>query len=132
CLTQASRESLWRRRWARRHENKKPAMRRAFCWRSSAGAVRGAWPLFGILPHPSEPLIAVAISKRGSLDLAFLVRHVLAHHRVVRLDFHLVRRVLLVLDGRVEMTGAGGGDQADLVALGCHGSGLLRSSRRGH
>src|SRR5690606_25481675 len=43
----------------------------------------------------------------GLLDLAFLVRHVLAHDRVVLLDFHLVRRVLLVLVGRVEVTGAG-------------------------
>src|SRR5690606_40971994 len=45
------------------------------------------------------------------LDLAFLVDHVLAHHGIVLLHFHLVRRVLLVLVGRVEVAGAGGGDQ---------------------
>src|SRR5690606_31301037 len=66
------------------------------------------------------------------LDLAFLVDHVLPDDGIVLLDLHLVRRVLLVLVGRVEVTGVGGGDQADLVALGGHGSILLRSSRRGH
>ncbi len=56
----------------------------------------------------------------ASLDLAFLVDHVLAHDRVVLLDFHLARGVLLVLVRRVEVAGVGRGDQTDLVALGCH------------
>src|SRR5690606_29506379 len=67
----------------------------------------------------------------ASLDLAFLVDHVLANNGIVLLDLHLVRRVLLVLVGRIEMTGSGRRDQADLVALGSHGSVLLRSFRRG-
>src|SRR5690606_17922561 len=71
-------------------------------------------------------------SPGGLLDLAFLVDHVLANDGIVLLDLHLVRRGLLVLVGGVEVAGAGRGDQADLVALGCHGSVLLRSSRRGH
>src|SRR6185437_7923251 len=58
----------------------------------------------------------------ASLDLAFLVDHVLADDGVVFLDFHLVRGVLLVLVGGVEVAGAGRGSQADLVAFACHGS----------
>src|SRR6185437_6657145 len=57
---------------------------------------------------------------KTSLDLAFLVDHVLADDGVVFLDFHLVRGVLLV--GGVEVAGAGRGSQADLVAFACHGS----------
>src|SRR5690606_1680680 len=41
------------------------------------------------------------------LDLAFLVDHVLPDDGIVLLDLHLVRRVLLVLVGRVEVTGVG-------------------------
>src|SRR5690242_422433 len=59
---------------------------------------------------------------RTSLDLAFLVDHVLADDGVVFLDLHLVRGVLLVLVGGVEVARAGRGNQADLVAFGCHGS----------
>src|SRR5690606_17624886 len=66
------------------------------------------------------------------LDLAFLVDHVLAHHGIVLLHFHLARRVLLVLVGRVVVAGAGGGDQADLVALRGHGRFSFRPSRREH
>src|SRR6185437_2768203 len=40
---------------------------------------------------------------KTSLDLAFLVDHVLADDGVVFLDLHLVRRVLLVLVGGVEV-----------------------------
>src|SRR5690606_39467146 len=47
------------------------------------------------------------------LDLAFLVDHVLPDDGVVLLDLHLVRRVLLVLVGGVEVAGVGRGDQAD-------------------
>src|SRR5690606_5779702 len=64
------------------------------------------------------------------LDLAFLVDHVLPDDGVVLLDLHLVRRVLLVLVGGVEVAGVGRGDQADLVALGSHVV-LLRPFRRG-
>src|SRR5690606_12496284 len=55
----------------------------------------------------------------ASLDLGFLVGHVLAHDRIVLLDLHLVGRGLLVLVGGVEMAAAGRGHEADLVALGC-------------
>src|SRR5688500_4888165 len=58
----------------------------------------------------------------GLFDLAFLVDHMLANDGVVLLDLHLVRRVLLVLVGGVEVAGVGRGDQADLVALGSHDS----------
>src|SRR5690348_17547791 len=57
---------------------------------------------------------------KASLDLAFLVDHVLAHDGIVLLHFHLVRGVLLVLVGGVEVAGTGRGDQADLVAFACH------------
>src|SRR6476469_10640265 len=67
----------------------------------------------------------------ASLDLAFLVDHVLPDDGVVLLDLHLLRRVLLVLVGGVEVAGVGRGDQADLVALACHGRLLLRPSRHG-
>ena len=41
------------------------------------------------------------------LELLLLVDDMLAHHRIVLLQFDLVGRVLLVLDRRVEMTGSG-------------------------
>src|SRR5690606_26250047 len=66
----------------------------------------------------------------GLLDLAFLVDHVLPDDGIVLLDLHLVRRVLLVLVGGVEVAGVGRGNQTDLVTLACHGS-LLRPFRRG-
>jgi hypothetical protein len=73
--------------------NKKPAFRRAFrCIEQAAGL----------------------------LDLAFLVDHVLPDDGVVLLDLHLVRRVLLVLVGGVEVAGIGRGNQTDFVALGSH------------
>jgi len=55
-----------------------------------------------------------------SLDLAFLVFDVLPDDGVVLHEDHLFRGVLLVLRGRVEMTGARGGNQAVLIALACH------------
>ena len=48
------------------------------------------------------------------LDLAFLVDDVLAHHRIILLEFHLVRGVALVLVGGVVNALA----LAVLVALG--------------
>src|SRR6056297_4004051 len=55
------------------------------------------------------------------LDLGFLVHYMLAHDRVVLLELELVRRVLLLLVGRVVMTRPGGGDELDLVAgATCH------------
>jgi hypothetical protein len=50
-----------------------------------------------------------------SFDLAFLVNHMLADHRVEFLDFHLFRHISLVLGRGVEMTGAGAGNELDLV-----------------
>jgi len=52
------------------------------------------------------------------LDLRFLVRHVLAHDGIVLLDFHLFRMETLVLRRRVEMAGAGAGDQLNFVTHG--------------
>jgi hypothetical protein len=52
----------------------------------------------------------------GLLDFGFLVLDVPAHHRVVFLQYHLVRRVLLVLVGGVEVAGAGGGYQFDQIS----------------
>src|SRR3546814_521076 len=80
---------------------------------------------------PDGRVLRVASNKpEGLLDLAFLVDHVFANYGIVLLDLHLVRRVLLVLVGGVEVAGAGRRDQADLVTLACHGSVLLRSFRR--
>jgi hypothetical protein len=50
------------------------------------------------------------------LDLAFLVHDVLAHDGIVFLYFHFRGHVLLVFIGRIEVTGAGRGSQADLVS----------------
>jgi len=49
------------------------------------------------------------------LDLAFLVDHMLADHRVEFLDFHLFRHISLVLGRGIEMTGTGAGNELDLV-----------------
>src|SRR5690606_37064021 len=65
-----------------------------------------------------------------SLDLAFLVNHVLADDGIVLLDLHLAGGVLLVLVRGVEVAGVGRRNQTDLVALGCHDVLLLRPSRR--
>ena len=50
------------------------------------------------------------------LQLGFLVLHVLARLRIELHDFDLLRRGLLVLVGRVEVTGAGRRFQLDLLA----------------
>jgi hypothetical protein len=47
------------------------------------------------------------------LDLGFLVLDVLAHHGIVFLEDHLVRRVLLVFVGGVKVARACGGYQFD-------------------
>src|SRR5690606_40407417 len=50
------------------------------------------------------------------LDLGFLVGHVLADLGIELAHFHLFRVQALVLGGGVEMAGARGGQQLDLVA----------------
>jgi hypothetical protein len=50
------------------------------------------------------------------LDLRFFVGDVLAHDGIEFLGLHLVRMQTLVLGGRVIVTGAGGGDEFDLIA----------------
>src|SRR5687768_8384095 len=77
-------------------------------------------PAFAGMTPRQRPSLREGVT--ASLDLAFLVHHVLANDGVVLLDLHLVRRVLLVLVGGVEVAGVGRGDQADLVALGSHDS----------
>jgi stearoyl-CoA desaturase (delta-9 desaturase) len=59
-----------------------------------------------------------------SLQLGFLVLHMLASLRVELHDRHLLGHGLLVLAGGVEVTGAGRGFQLDLFAsaFGCHGA----------
>src|SRR6476620_4682942 len=118
------------------------------CTKVAARRHRCGWRAMrrGFLPEASDPAFAPAEKEKGPdrapsddieggsdqlLDLAFLVDHVLPDDGVVLLDLHLVRRVLLVLVGRVEVAGVGRGDQADLVALACHGGILLRPFRRG-
>src|SRR5574337_469290 len=56
------------------------------------------------------------------LQLDFLVFHMLARLRVELHDRHLLGRGLLVLAGGVEVAGAGGRLQLDLLAcaFGCH------------
>src|SRR5258708_927972 len=49
-------------------------------------------------------------------DLRFFVSDVLAHHRIEFLRLELVRVQALIFGGRVVVTGAGGGNQFDLVA----------------
>src|SRR5262245_44402187 len=51
------------------------------------------------------------------LEFGFLVRHVLAHDRIVLLDLELARGVLAVLDGRVEVAGPRRRLELDLLAL---------------
>src|SRR6478672_364990 len=121
--------------------------RRYFCAEAAARRHRCAWCAMrrGFLPEASDPAFVRAEKEKGPdrapsddieggsdqlLDLAFLVDHVLPDDGVVLLDLHLVRRVLLVLVGRVEVAGVGRGDQADLVALARHVV-LLRPFRRG-
>ena len=48
-------------------------------------------------------------------NLCFLVRHMLAYHRIVFTYFHFLRHVALVLGGGVVMTGTGAGDEFDFV-----------------
>src|SRR5215469_9782193 len=82
-------------------------------------------PLGGFfVKAPSNP--------EGLLDLAFLVDHMLANHRIVLLELELFRGVLLVLLRGVEVAGAGRRDQADLVLLAVSHGSILRSFRRGH
>jgi hypothetical protein len=52
------------------------------------------------------------------LDLRFLVRHVLAHDRIVFLDFHLVGMQALVLRDHVEVARIGGRQEFDFFAHG--------------
>ena len=71
--------------------------------------------------------------RRPSLDLSFLVEHVLARDRVVLLDLHLARLIALVLRRGVEVPRVGAGVEADLLAY-CLGHALPpgpRPARRG-
>src|SRR6056297_1164201 len=55
------------------------------------------------------------------LDLAFLVHHVLSNDRIVFFEFQLLRGVLFILVGGVEMTRASRGNHANFVARAtCH------------
>src|SRR4051812_12770242 len=76
----------------------------------------------GFFSCPGRMLAAKHAGATTSLDLGFLVRHVLAHDRIVLLHFHLVGMQALVLRGHVEMAGAGGRQQFHFLA---HGLDLL-------
>jgi hypothetical protein len=52
----------------------------------------------------------------GSLQLGFLVHHMLASLGIVFLDFDLFRRRLLVLGRGIEMAGTGAGFEFDFFA----------------
>jgi hypothetical protein len=54
--------------------------------------------------------------RAGLFDLRFFIRDVLAHHGIEFLRLELVRMQALIFGGRVEVTGAGGGNQFDFVA----------------
>ena len=49
------------------------------------------------------PALLYLENRNRLLDLGFLVDDVLANHRIVFLDFHLIRHISLVLVGSVEM-----------------------------
>jgi len=49
------------------------------------------------------------------LDLPFGVRHMFAYHWVVLFAFELFGIVALVLGGRIEVTGAGAGNEFDFL-----------------
>src|SRR6185312_15610567 len=87
-------------------DKEKPAMK--------AGFARLYWiPAFAGMTF--RRVRAKRVRAGTSLDLAFLVDHVLAHDRIVLLELELFRGVLLVLLRGVEVAGAGRRDHADLV-----------------
>jgi hypothetical protein len=61
-------------------------------------------------PNTENLLLAASLSscRFSLLDLRFLENNMLAHHRIVLLEFELVRRVLLIFGSRVEKAGIGG------------------------
>src|SRR5687767_5589007 len=91
-------------------------------------------PLCGRVPDHPDAQNAGECSRAGTcrvpgtlLEFRFLVGHVLARDRVELAELHLFGMQALVLGGRVEMAGAGGGNELDLVA---HGLSLRRACRR--
>src|SRR5690348_2707053 len=84
-------------------------------WTSRATTVR---------PRTCGSMPRRVVSTSGSsgklLDLGFLVRDVLAHDRIELLHFELVGVQPAVLRRDVEVAGAGGGEELDLLA---HGGG---------
>src|SRR5579883_128399 len=95
---------------------------------------RGSWTLRATTVRPTKcgSMPRRVVSTSGSsgklLDLRFLVRHVLAHDRVELLHFELVRMQPAVLRRHVEVAGAGGGEELDLLAHGaCFRKTRLRS-----
>jgi hypothetical protein len=67
------------------------------------------------IKNPAVPGFLLIMSAGGLLDLGFLVHHVLAHHWIEFLDFHLLRHVALVLGRGVVVTGTGAGDEFDFL-----------------
>ena len=54
--------------------------------------------------------------QKNLLNFSFLVHHMLTNHWVKLLDLHFVRHGLLIFAGRVEVTGASGRYQFNLVS----------------
>src|SRR3954465_1978418 len=92
----------------------------------STSGSSGITPISGpwgqkVRPPIKKPGLCRAFSvseHAGSLDLRFLVRHVLARNGVVLLHFHLVWMEALVLGGHVEVAGVGGREQLYFFAHG--------------
>jgi hypothetical protein len=74
-----------------------------------------------------QRVLVPCADKRRLLDLAFLVENVLAHDRIEFLYLHFTWLIALVLGSRVEVTGPGARDQADLFTC-CFGHGTLPPS----
>src|SRR4051812_29389042 len=111
----------------------------------STSGSSGITPISGpwgqkVRPPIKKPGLCRAFSvseHAGSLDLRFLVRHVLARNGVVLLHFHLVRMEALVLGGHVEVASVGGREQLYFFAHGASSPGFTasrpwRGTRRAH
>jgi hypothetical protein len=61
-------------------------------------------------------IFSLGQARNSSLDFGFLVRDVLANHRIEFFHFQLLRGRALVLGRRVKVPGSGGGNQFDLIA----------------
>src|SRR6056297_1968789 len=81
------------------------------------GDGKETWSFLRAKKTGRSPGFSVPVMQRlRSLDLGFLVHHVLAHNWIVLLELQLLRCVLLVLVCRVVVPGSCRRNQFDLVA----------------